>query len=593
MPLRDDLLNPISGENPSGENLRYAPIVNKIKDARREEDTNAFGEKRVADIPLVIKLCSEALATQSKDLQIAAWLTEAMVRKEGFAGLQQSLELIKGLVENFWDTLYPEIEDGDLELRAAPLEWVGTRLVDHIKFAPFTKGGEGFYRYKETRTIPSEQDANENPEKAEIRNTAIADGKLTPEEFEKDCSLTSTQTFEARLAAIDGCIAVTEALNEMTSEKFGNFAPTFNPLRDSLAEVRVVVNGIVQKRLEAEGRIEAPEAGEEEPGEETSGDGTAAAPRRKKAVLSLEPEDANDAAARLAAVARFLRAQDAYSPAPYLLLRGFRWGELRGYGNPPDPTQLLPPTTEMRQNIKRLSLEGNWSDMIEAGETAMAQPCGRAWIDLQRYVVRACDESGYYAVAAAIRAELRALLTDLPGLPILTLMDDTPTANAETQAWLQELLAAPASAAGDQPAAMLMEQDERMPVPVGEPLPPDTYTLALEAARSGRASEAIELLAVEIPRERSGRARFQRRLQLAQICMMTGHESLAQPILEELAQTIDHHRLDEWEASDVVAHPLVLLYRCIHKLDGDNGIKQKLYSRISRLDPVQAMQCLR
>jgi len=38
MPLPDDLLNPIEGPNPSGANLRYNPVYDKIKEARREED---------------------------------------------------------------------------------------------------------------------------------------------------------------------------------------------------------------------------------------------------------------------------------------------------------------------------------------------------------------------------------------------------------------------------------------------------------------------------------------------------------------------------------------------------------------------------
>ena len=38
MPLPDNLLNPIPGENPSGEDLRYAPIYDQIKEARREEE---------------------------------------------------------------------------------------------------------------------------------------------------------------------------------------------------------------------------------------------------------------------------------------------------------------------------------------------------------------------------------------------------------------------------------------------------------------------------------------------------------------------------------------------------------------------------
>jgi type VI secretion system protein ImpA len=130
-------------------------------------------------------------------------------------------------------------------------------------------------------------------------------------------------------------------------------------------------------------------------------------------------------------------------------------------------------------------------------------------------------------------------------------------------------------------------------MPEGEPAPPDAFDLAMEAARKGRAREAIQMLAEEIPRQRSGRARFQRKLQLAQICMMTGHETLAQPILDELTTYIDLHKLEDWEASDVVAHPLVLLYRCLNKTESEAQVKNKLYARISRLDPVQALECAR
>jgi len=38
MPLRDDLLEPIEGENPSGPNLQYDKIFDQIKEARQEDD---------------------------------------------------------------------------------------------------------------------------------------------------------------------------------------------------------------------------------------------------------------------------------------------------------------------------------------------------------------------------------------------------------------------------------------------------------------------------------------------------------------------------------------------------------------------------
>src|ERR1035438_1130084 len=105
MPLRNDLLNPISAENPAGENLRYAPVYDKIKDARREDDTAPQGEwkveRKTADWALVAKLASDAIATKSKDLQLAVWLAEAMLRREGVAGLREVLDLTRGLIETF------------------------------------------------------------------------------------------------------------------------------------------------------------------------------------------------------------------------------------------------------------------------------------------------------------------------------------------------------------------------------------------------------------------------------------------------------------------------------------------------------------
>jgi type VI secretion system protein ImpA len=93
----------------------------------------------------------------------------------------------------------------------------------------------------------------------------------------------------------------------------------------------------------------------------------------------------------------------------------------------------------------------------------------------------------------------------------------------------------------------------------------------------------------EISRQVSGRGRFQRKLQLAQICISLGHESISRSILEELAGSIDRHQLEQWESPDIVAHALALLYDCMHKLDGDQTEKQKLYSRICRLDAMQAL----
>src|SRR5580693_5255724 len=136
VPLRDDLLNPIPGDNPSGASLRYEKVYDQIKEARTEGDASILGNlaaPKRADLNLVIKLGGEALATKSKDLQLAAWLVEAHTKKEGIGLVQPCLKLLKDLQEQFWDTLYPPIEDGDVGLRAVPIEWAFNRLDEILR----------------------------------------------------------------------------------------------------------------------------------------------------------------------------------------------------------------------------------------------------------------------------------------------------------------------------------------------------------------------------------------------------------------------------------------------------------------------------
>src|SRR3954462_6963890 len=103
MPLREDLLNPISEASPGGEDLRYAPVYDAIRESRRQDDELSQGvwasERKVADYAAVSKLAQEAIAKQGKDLQLAAWLTEALVKQEGFQGMREGLDLCRGLLE--------------------------------------------------------------------------------------------------------------------------------------------------------------------------------------------------------------------------------------------------------------------------------------------------------------------------------------------------------------------------------------------------------------------------------------------------------------------------------------------------------------
>jgi|YNPMSStandDraft_1061717.scaffolds.fasta_scaffold04429_3 type VI secretion system protein ImpA len=607
MPLRTDLLNPIAGPNPAGENLRYAPVYDQIREARRQEEAVTEGDWQTpgkkANWPLVIKLAGDALATRSKDLQLAAWLTEALIRTEGFAPLAPCLDLIRELLENFWDGLYPEIEDGDLELRATPLEWIGSQLETPIKQVPLTRSGLDWFQYKISRSVPTEDEAANSDARRAQRETAIAEGKLTPEEFDSAFHATPTAFYQQAFEHLEAARDSLAQLTAVCDEKFGDFSPSFSVLRNTLEEVQQSVRILLQRKQALEGPPAEEEVAEQEAVTEeviwTAEEATALpvraepAPRRK--APAAEPQDREDAVERVVTATRFLRRDDPYSPVPYLLLRALRWGELRAAGPSPDYSVLEAPSTEIRQQLKRLTSEGSWAEALEVAEEAAGAPCGRAWLDVQRYALRCLTELGYEAAANALRAELRALLADYPELPNWSLSDDTPVANAETQAWLKEeiLTGQGQPGAPEEPLHSYgaPHWEQTSPAAEGEEQPPDAYTLALDALRSGRPKDAIEILAREAAQERSGRARFQRRIQLAEVCMAAGYEAVAWPILEELAQEIEQRKLEEWEAPEALAHPLTLLFRCLSKLDRQSEEKQKIYARICRLDPIQALAC--
>ena len=592
MPLRDDLLKPIAGSNPGGADVRYDPSFDKIKEARREDDDAPQGdwqrERKVADFAQVTKLAADVLATKSKDLQIAAWLTEAHLRREGIAGLRGGLDLLRGLLDGFWDNLYPEIEDGDLELRAAPLEWVGSRLDLPARQVGLTKSGIDLFAWKASRTIPTEVDAAADEPKAEARNRAIAEGKTTPEAFEQSFAATPKAWYKSLRADVDGCIESLQALDETARSRFGSAAPSFSKLRGALDEVRQGVRQLLTRKLEVD-----PDPPEATAGAAAEIDVTGTAvvdggtPEGSGRVMSPEPVSPDDAAARIAASARFLRRTDPTNPAPYLLLRGFRWGELRT-GDTIDPRLLDAPPTNVRKQLKSLLLDAKWTELLDTAETVMGTPQGRGWLDLQRYALTACDNLGhdFQPVGNAIRGALRSLLGDRPSLVDMTLMDDTPTANAETLSWLREtiLIGGGAEAA----PAENGRRSERVVYDDGG-RGREAHDRALSELRAGRADTAIELLMRELDREKTRRGRFIRQSQLADIMVGAGLEIVAKPILEEMMVQIENHKLDEWENGELVAQPMALLFRCLDKIEGDPALKHALYLRICRLDPRQAI----
>ncbi len=140
-----ELLAPISPDRPCGEDVSFSDVYDRVREARRADDPSLRQgewqtELKVADWRLVIRLATEVLTRQSKDLQMAVWLGEALIATDGVGGATQSADLLYGLLDTMWDGLYPELDGDDAEERAAKLAWYNIYASDALRRVPLSGG---------------------------------------------------------------------------------------------------------------------------------------------------------------------------------------------------------------------------------------------------------------------------------------------------------------------------------------------------------------------------------------------------------------------------------------------------------------------
>ena len=267
------ILAPIPGDNPAGENLRYTATYEELQEARRADDSLDRGdwqrEIKTEDWSRIIAVATEALSNRTKDLQIAAFLVEALSNTEGFAGVATGLNIITGFLQEFWDHLYPQIEEDDLEFRIGPLEFINEKLWLSIKQIPITDrnaSGYSWMKWQESRQVGSEKDTrNQNGEVDENRRRSreelIAEGKLTAEEFDTAVSLSSKAFYQKVAENATACLEAFKRLDETVDEKFGREAPRLSELKTSLEDCELLISKILKekRRVEPDPAIDVPE----------------------------------------------------------------------------------------------------------------------------------------------------------------------------------------------------------------------------------------------------------------------------------------------------------------------------------------------
>ncbi|HEY4372861.1 MAG TPA: type VI secretion system protein TssA [Burkholderiales bacterium] len=313
------LLTPIPGDNPAGGDVSYDEVYDKIKDARRQDDPNlAQGdwqtELKVAQWPQVREMAETVLSTQSKDLQVAAWLAEAMVQLKGFEGLADGLNLIERLLADFWDTFYPLADGEDLDQRAGKIAWLEKTLPLLVQSIPLTQEGSyGWFRWKESRDVD-----NLGRTDPALKEEAVASGKIALETWDKAVINTSADFYEPLLPQIEACRQAVAALIKRVDEKFSYDAPGLGQLRQAIGDCVELVNRIARDK----GLIGGEEGAVEEGGEAGAASGGGA--KGPGGPLQTRAE----ALRRLGEVAEYFRRTEPHSPVAYLVDRAVRWGNM-------------------------------------------------------------------------------------------------------------------------------------------------------------------------------------------------------------------------------------------------------------------------
>lgn len=333
----DRLTAPISEAEPAGPPIRFDPIFTEIRLAREEDDPNlpmGVWERPLkrADWAQIEARCKITLTQYAKDLQIAAWLAEAWTRQHGVEGLFRGMVLVERLLVRFWEVLHPRLdEDGDAELRVAPLEWINLSLSMTIRvqipMLPRPAGPSGritladWERMTAIELSPAKQEA--------ARKAAGESDELSLKRAD------IVDYVHANLAAdvgrstqlIRGCLAALQSMTSLTDARLGLEAPNMSKLRETL---RAMERVLLQLTPADKGQTMNPQETQETKDILDGADATDAQ-ADGAALAAVAPNrwtNRDEAYLTLQAVADYLSRIEPHSPTPYLLQRAVNWGRM-------------------------------------------------------------------------------------------------------------------------------------------------------------------------------------------------------------------------------------------------------------------------
>jgi len=303
------LLEPISDDAPCGDDLEYDAEFGELERAAEGKPGHVMGDKEIPPEPPRwedVNEAAEALFSRTKDLRVATHLAHAQLNTHGFTGLADGLEVVNGLVHQYWDNVYPlldEEDNNDPTLRINSLASFNSR--------------EGVIGSLDRTVLVSSRALG----RFSLRDIRLARGEISPSDGSDeevpdpthidaaflDCDLDElTET----AAAVDRCSGVVTDLEEYIRDQVGTeYAPDVAVLSAELKEVRGVLNEQLARRgVEQEGEV----------GEAPAGGAAAAA------AVPGEIRTREDAIRTLDRVCEYFTKNEPSSPVPLLLERAKR-----------------------------------------------------------------------------------------------------------------------------------------------------------------------------------------------------------------------------------------------------------------------------
>jgi type VI secretion system protein ImpA len=323
------LLSPIAGDDPAGVDIRAdaspGSLYYLIKDARsaaraaerRLPESDADAAR--ADWRPVLKHGRTALAERTKDLEVTAYVIEALIRLHGLAGLRDGFKLGRCLVEQFWDGLYPRPDDDGIDTRVAPLtslngEDADGTLIAPIAQVPVTEGGStgpfASYHYHSAAALEQLD--------PEAREKRIQQGAVTLAQLEKAASETSVAFFVNLVEDLKACQSEFGGLCAALDARCDGRAPPASNIRGALTACLDAVLALARDKLPRDLAGEEPADGIQ----------SGAAGGNGRAAPGETFRQREEALQSLLKVAEFFRRTEPHNPVSYALEQAVRWSRM-------------------------------------------------------------------------------------------------------------------------------------------------------------------------------------------------------------------------------------------------------------------------